>query len=69
MRKISEYINSKRNIIIKISIFILILIGVFYTGISVYSYAVVSSYDNKTLPNIYVGEHKISTVNSSEIKK
>ena len=61
--------NKKRskNILIKICIIVLSVVIILYAAVSIYSYTIISDYDNKIYPNVYVNDYDISNVSRDEV--
>lgn len=61
--------NRKRskNILIKICIIVLSIVIILYAAVSIYSYTIISDYDNKIYPNVYVNDYDISNVSRDEV--
>lgn len=61
--------NKKRskNILIKICIIVLSIVIILYAAVSIYSYTIISDYDNKIYPNVYVNDYDISNVSRDEV--
>ena len=61
--------NKKRskNILIKICIIVLSIVIILYAAVSIYSYTIISDYDNKVYTNVYVNDYDISNVSRDEV--
>lgn len=56
-----------KNILIKICIIVLSIVIILYAAVSIYSYTIISDYDNKIYPNVYVNDYDISNVSRDEV--
>lgn len=56
-----------KNILIKICIIVLSIVIILYATVSIYSYTIISDYDNKIYPNVYVNDYDISNVSRDEV--
>lgn len=56
-----------KNILIKICIIVLSIVIILYAAVSIYSYTIISDYDNKIYPNVYVNGYDISNVSRDEV--
>jgi len=56
-----------KNKIFKGILIVLIIITIVYISICIYSFSVVSKYDNKTYPNVYVKEYNISNLTNDKL--
>jgi len=56
-----------KNILIKICIIVLSIVIILYVAVSIYSYTIISDYDNKIYPNVYVNDYDISNVSRDEV--
>lgn len=59
--------KSSKKILIKVVLCILFISIILYSSIAVYSYTIISDYDDKIYPNVYVEEYDISNIQKEEI--
>ena len=59
--------GSSKNKLIWICLIILLVFIVLYIVVSIYSYSIISDYDDKIFPNVYVDEYDISNVDKDEV--
>lgn len=66
MEKMSK---KSKKIIVKMLLGIILFISIFYVGMGAYSYTVLSMYDDKIYPNVYIGSYDISNMKLKDIKE
>lgn len=59
--------RSSKGILIKVVLSILFIMILLYTTVSAYSYTVISDYENKIYPNVYVNDYDISKIDKEEV--